>query len=135
MRHALQTPNHAKIPEFESHLMRRAGARCELCAAEGVHLGVFQAGPPLDETHIEQHILICETCRAEMNHLEDRLIDKANLDHWHCLTHAVWSDVPVAKVLSLHILELLPNSESWGKQLLKQVYIEPELEAWLQSLS
>ena len=51
--------------------------------------------------------------------------------HWHCLNHAVWSEVPAVQVMSVRLLRRLTGTKQhWAEELLEQAYLEPDLEEW-----
>ncbi len=107
-------------------LVRRASSSCELCSVSGVSLHVFEVGPIDDEIDYEKCILICETCYEQ---IEDS--KKMDITRWKFLNNAVWSSVPPVQVISVRLLKKFAKEESWAQELLDQVYIDPEIQSWI----
>ena len=113
-------------------LARRARSQCELCGAKGVSLHIFEVDPVPKEPSLEHSILICSTCEEQINSPKTR-----DPHHWRCLSSAVWSEVLPAQVQALVVLDqLLDNgvAQDWAQDLKDTLYIEPETQAWLDSL-
>ena len=54
-----------------------------------------------------------------------------NPHEWRQLHETVWSEIPVIQVMSLRLLRRLSaRNEVWATELLEQVIVSPEIEAW-----
>ena len=78
--------------------------------------------PPGDAS-AERSVLSCGVCAPQ--------VEGAELDgeHWFCLREAVWSEVPAVQVVSLRLLKRLDGAD-WAQELLGQVYVADEVQAW-----
>jgi protein PhnA len=101
-------------------LQARAGGVCELCGS-AADLAV-RTVPPGDEP--EQAVLVCSTCAPQ---LDDP--DELEPNHWHCLSGAMWSQVPAVQVLSWRLLQRL-RDHGWAQDLADQLYLDDTLLAW-----
>jgi len=110
----------------EANLLTRSGSKCELCTASET-LSVYEI-PPSSNGEEDQCILICETCRQQ---IED--LNKIESDHWRCLNDSMWSQVPAVQVMAWRMLTRL-NTESWAQGLLEMLYLDDELLQWAQAL-
>ena len=50
--------------------------------------------------------------------------------HWRCLNHAIWSDVPVVKMLAIAMLQQVAEEEPWALALFEQVYLTDDELRW-----
>ena len=109
------------------NLARRASSKCELCEAAGVRLETFEVPPVPEEPDMDHCLLICGECK-------ERLADRKHRqpDHWRCLTKTIWSELPVAKVLSIRLLRELSSSQGWAADTLENAWLEPEVEEWAE---
>ena len=105
----------------EQDLMQRSGSQCELCASKE-NLQVYEI--PHSPADAESHILICETCKSQ---IEDP--EKVNPNHWRCLNDSMWSPVPAVQVISWRMLKRL-KSEGWPQDLLDMMYMEEDVKEW-----
>lgn len=105
----------------EQDLMQRSGSQCELCASKE-NLQVYEI--PHSPEGAEDHILICETCKSQ---IEDP--EKVNPNHWRCLNDSMWSPVPAVQVISWRMLKRL-KSEGWPQDLLDMMYMEEDVKEW-----
>ncbi len=109
-------------------LVRRSGAKCELCshAHETLHSVEIKPVPLVPS---EDHTLfLCETCKGA--------VEGGNLhaQEMHYLEEMVWSDLPVLQVAALRLCRKLKEAgEPWAAELLENVYLSPEVEEWLDS--
>ncbi len=108
-------------------LARRARSTCELCEASGVPLHPYEVPPAPAEPELESCVLLCETCREQLDHPPRR-----DANHWRCLNKSVWSQVTPVQVLAVRMLRELALRETWAAELLEQVYITPEVQAWVE---
>lgn len=115
------------ISSMGRHLARRSGSCCELCAVCGVPLGPWEVPPLLAEPELDRTIFVCAICKEQLTHPK-----KVDPKHWHCLHHSVWSKVPAVQVTSVAMLRKLIK-EDWAEELLEQVYVEPEVIAWIDA--
>lgn len=104
-------------------LARRAHSHCELCGNSGVKLGTREIEPVPVEPVIERCLLICEPCGTE---LDRRVLDE---QYWRFLETVAWSELPALQVTAVRLLRAL--RAPWSEQLLDQLYLFPESEAWL----
>ena len=111
--------------KLEQQLQQRSDNKCELCQS-GDTLKIYEV-PPQDSSNPDNSILICDTCRAQIE-------KKAELDskHWNCLTTSMWSEVPGVQVLSWRLLNRLRN-ESWAMESLDMMYMEDDRLAWAKA--
>jgi protein PhnA len=106
---------------LEQDLFQRSDSKCELCCS-GEDLDVFAV--PDSPANAEDHILICATCREQ---IEDP--EKRDPNHWRCLNDSMWSPVPAVQVMAWRILNGL-KAEGWPQDLLDMMYMDDELKAW-----
>ena len=109
----------------EKALHERSGSKCELCGATD-NLGVY-AIPPDSDGSAEQSILICGTCREQ---IEDPA--KVDANHWRCLNDSMWSQVPAVQVMAWRMLTRL-SAEGWPQELLDMMYLEEDTLAWAKA--
>lgn len=107
-------------------LARRSGSCCEMCLRCGVALAPWEVPPVKAEPDIDRAIFVCDECKSQMTHPK-----KIDPNHWHCLHKSVWSDVTAVKVTAVAMLQRL-QSEDWAEELIEQVYLEPEEQAWVE---
>ena len=90
---------------------------CELCGATD-ELQQFEVSP--SDGSDDRSVYVCKTCHTQLN-------DQAPLDpnHWHCLSDAMWSEVPAVQVVSYRLLKKLGNQE-----LLEILYLDENLQSW-----
>lgn len=112
------------VSMFGKDLVRRSGARCELCEANGVKLSVFEIPPVREEPDYEKCIFVCDTCREQVENPK-----WMKPDHWRCLNNTMWSEVPGVQVMSVRMLRRLAEYD-WAADLLDQAMLDEEMEAW-----
>lgn len=110
--------------DVDKAVIDRAGGRCELCGGDEA-LQVMPVPPGSIEAP-EGNILVCEVCAPQ-------IAGEADLDekHWFCLRQSVWSEVPVVQVVSLRMLKRF--DAAWAHELLGQVYVPDEVQAWVDA--
>jgi protein PhnA len=113
------------LNQFGKDLVRRSKGACELCGASHVHHAIYEVEPLSEPPRFDRCILICETCKDQLDHPR-----RMQPEHWHFLAAAVWSDIPAVQVTAVRTLRLLQR-EDWARDLLDQVYLAPEIEAWV----
>ena len=106
---------------LEQELFQRSGSQCELCGAKE-DLQVYKV--PDSPADAESHILICETCKEQ---IEDP--EKVDPNRWRCLNDSMWSTVPAVQVMSWRMLNRL-KGEGWPQDLLDMMYMDEDLKAW-----
>ena len=106
---------------LEQDLMQRSSSQCELCGSkENLHVFAIPDSP----SGVENHILICETCKTQ---IEDP--EKVDVKHWRCLNDSMWSPIPAVQVMSWRMLNRL-KAEGWPQDLLDMMYMEEEVKEW-----
>lgn len=113
------------LSRFEAELQARAGNRCELCQGKEALDGF--ALPP-KEPSAAHCVLVCSKCRAAMS------ADDLDAKSWFGLKESIWSEVPAVQVLSWRLLKRM-DGESWVQDLLGQIYLDEETEAWASATS
>ena len=98
-------------------LKKRANNMCELCGATD-ELQQFEVSP--SDGSDDRSVCVCGTCHAQLSN--QTLLDS---NHWHCLSEAMWSEVPAVQVLSYRLLKKLGNQE-----LLEMLYLDEDLQIW-----
>ena len=109
----------------EKELQVRSESKCELCSATE-NLAVYEV-PPESNGKSEQSILICETCKEQ---IEDP--EKMDANHWRCLNDSMWNQVPAVQVMAWRMLSRL-SSEGWPQDLLEMLYLDDDLLTWAQA--
>jgi len=109
-------------------LTRRAKSKCELTGAAGVPLWPYEVPPVGEDPDIDRTLLISEECR-EMLDYPERLAGR----HWQCLAEAVWSEMPAVQVVAWRMLNELAKREDWAREVLEEVFLDPETEAWARN--
>ncbi|MEF3191993.1 MAG: PhnA domain-containing protein [Campylobacterales bacterium] len=105
---------------IEAILIERSGGRCELCGStEG--LGVVAVAP--SDGSAEQSVYLCTRCQGQLS-------DMNNLDvnHWRCLSDAMWSQVPAVQVLAWRLYDALGDFEQRD-----MIYLEDDVRAWAEA--
>lgn len=115
------------LSSFGKALARRSRSSCELCEASGVKLVVFEVAPIPEEPEYERCIFICQTCQKQIEKPK-----KMDPHHWRSLYGTVWSEVPAVQVMAVRLLRRLAPSEVWAEELLEQLYLEEEVQEWIE---
>ena len=111
---------------FMKDLVRRSRSKCELCQRAGTRLEAIEVTPLPDEPLLDHTLFCCESCIKQIHAPE-----KMNPHEWRQLHETVWSETPVIQVMSLRLLRRLSaRNEVWATELLEQVIVSPEIEAW-----
>jgi protein PhnA len=110
---------------IESELNIRSKNQCELCSSTS-NLGVYDV-PPNAQQRIEDSLLVCSTCLAQLDKKEP-----LNSAHWNCLLESMWSEVPAVQVVSWRMLNRL-RGESWAVDAIDMLYFDEEMMAWAKS--
>ncbi len=114
------------VSTFGKDLSRRAKSKCELCTMSGTKLYTYELPPEEDLPEYNNCILICDTCREQ--------IDKPKYmkpDYWRLLNDTMWSEVPVVQVMSIRMLKRLMKENHWAEDLYEQAYASEEIMAWV----
>lgn len=109
-------------------LTRRAKSKCELTGAAGVSLWPYEVPPVGEDPDIDRTLLVSEECREMLEHPE-RLAGR----HWQCLAEAVWSEMPAVQVVAWRMLNELAKREDWAREVLEEVFLDPEVEEWART--
>ncbi|MEQ8763457.1 MAG: phnA protein [Planctomycetota bacterium] len=107
-------------------LARRSRSQCELCETSGVPLAAYEVPPLPDEPALETTLFLCEPCGREIQ--STKILDAARL---RVLEKTVWSELPAAQVVAVRWVRRLANDgEAWARELLENLYLDEEVEAW-----
>ena len=109
----------------EKALRERSESKCELCSATD-NLSVYEI-PPSSDGSEDQCILICNTCREQIDNPE-----KTDANHWRCLNDSMWSQTPAVQVIAWRMLTRL-SAGGWPQDLLDMLYLDDETLAWANS--
>ncbi|VAW70750.1 Protein PhnA [hydrothermal vent metagenome] len=110
---------------IEQTLLQRSESKCELCCAtENLHIYEI---PPSSDASAEQSILICNTCREQIDNP-----DKIEVNHWRCLNDSMWSQIPAVQVMAWRMLTRL-SAEGWPQDLLDMLYLEDDILNWAKA--
>ena len=107
-------------------LTRRSRASCELCTKSGISLSIYEVPPAPKEPQLDSVIYLCEPCISQLE--KPKLIDP---NHWRILSETVWSEVQAVQVMAVRLLRHLANNQAWAQKILEELYLEDELEAWI----
>lgn len=110
---------------IEKTLHARSESSCELCKANE-NLGIYEVPPNSNGTE-DECILICETCREQ---IEDP--EKLDVNHWRCLNDSMWSSIPAVQIMAWRMLTRL-RAEGWPQDLLDMLYLDEASLAWAQA--
>ena len=111
--------------KLEEVVLKRSENKCELCGATA-KLQVYEVLPQ-DRSTEENHIAICEKCKAQVDKKEE-----LDSNHWKVLSETMWSEVPGVQVVAWRMLNRLRN-ESWATDLLDMLYLDEEKMAWAKA--
>ncbi|MFT5719761.1 MAG: protein PhnA [Motiliproteus sp.] len=117
------------LSKFGKDLTRRAGSCCELCAAGGVKLSIHEVPPVPVDPDYDYCAFLCEHCIEQLDHPKRR-----DPDYWYFLSKKVWHEVPAIQVLAVWMCRQLSKDTPWAAELLEQLYLSPEVDAWLLRL-
>ncbi len=109
----------------ENELQTRSESKCELCSATN-ELSVYEI-PPVKDAGADECILLCETCKDQINHPEN-----IDVNHWRCLNDSMWSQIPAVQVMAWRMLTRL-SAEGWPQDLLDMLYLEDDVLNWAKS--
>ena len=106
-------------------LARRAKSKCEITGSAGGPLWPYEIPPAGDEPDIDRILLVSEECREVLEN-PGRLAGRS----WQCLAEAVWSENPAVQVVAWRMLTELAKREDWAREVLAEVFLDPEVEEW-----
>ncbi len=109
-------------------LARRAKSKCELTGAAGVPLRPYEVPPVGEDPEIGRTLLVSEACHEVLEHPK-RLAGRG----WQCLAETVWSELPATQVVAWRMLNHLAKREDWAREVIGEVFLDPEVEAWAKS--
>lgn len=109
-------------------LARRAKSKCEITGASGIPLWPYEVPPVGPTPDIDRTLLISEECHKMLEH-PDRLAGRG----WQFLAEAVWSEMPAIQVVAWRMLHELAKREDWAREVLEEVFLDPEVEEWAKS--
>lgn len=111
--------------KLEETVQQRSGNQCELCGS--TNDTQCYAVPPQDQATVDNTILICAKCRAQIEKREE-----LDSPHWKGLTERMWSEVPGVQVMAWRMLNRLRH-ESWAADNLDMLYLDDERLAWAKA--
>ena len=117
----------ARVNMLGKALARRSRAHCELCDASGVALSVFEVPPELEDPTADAALFLCEACRSQIDN--PRHFDPKR---WRFLAESVWSELPAVQVMAVRLLRHLCDSEEWAASALEDLYLDEDIEAWVE---
>jgi protein PhnA len=111
---------------FAKDLVRRSRSKCELCGDQGQRLHIYELLHEEAYTDASHCLFICNECFGQIT-------DPTTMDsrHWHCLYHAIWSEIPVVQVMAIHLLDRLAETDYWAAELREQCLPTEEIAQWV----
>jgi protein PhnA len=109
-------------------LARRSKSKCELTGVSGVPLRPYEVPPVSSEPDLERTLLLSEACHEVLEHPK-----KLTGRGWQCLVEAVWGNLPAAQVVAWRMLSQIGRREHWARQVIDELMLDPEVEAWAKS--
>jgi protein PhnA len=106
-------------------LLIRSGSKCELCSSTDDLDGY--AIPPDSDDQVDQCVLICSTCRDQVEETVSM-----DINHWRCLNDSMWSQEPAVQVMAWRMLTRL-STEGWPQDLLDMLYLDDDTLAWARA--
>lgn len=108
-------------------MARRARSKCELCTAAGVSLAPLEVPPIPEEPELESTLMLCEPCHKAASG------KKIDFSTWRFLESAVWSELPATQVVAVRLLKKLgQNKVAWANDTLENLYLDPDIESWVE---
>ena len=123
-------------------LSRRSKSRCEQCSAS-TSLSVFEVPPLPEEPSVASSLFLCESCHLRLTTVlpnpkkkshsqEDDLFQSNDLLF---LQEKVWSEIEVVQVVAILLSHKAKNlGYGWAIEMLDGIYMEENVERWLQEL-
>ncbi|WP_133407535.1 PhnA domain-containing protein [Parashewanella tropica] len=106
---------------LSKELTTRCGGKCELCSSES-ELSVFDVS---SSAQSDTEIALCSVCSEQVARTEG-----FDVNHLRCLNDSMWSTIPAVQVMSARMLNRL-SSETWAQDLKDMLYLDEELQAWV----
>ncbi|GGW83354.1 PhnA domain-containing protein [Alteromonas halophila] len=110
---------------IEQAVRERAEGQCELCQSQ-LPLSLY-AIPDSPVQDAGSTLALCETCQIQLS--GDQAPD---MNHWRCLSDAIWSTVPGVQVVAWRMLQQL-NSEAWAQDLIDIAYLQDDVRVWAEA--
>lgn len=110
-------------------LARRAKSKCELTGVAGVPLRPYEVPPVGEDPDMARTLLVSEACLEVLDH-PARLKGR----EWQILAETVWSELPATQVVAWRMLNHLAKSEDWAREVIEEVFLDDEVEAWAKSV-
>jgi len=112
----------AAVQALGKDLSRRARSKCELCGEAGP-LRIHEPLPAPDAPELDEALLVCDACTmAIAGHRDPHAL--------RFLETAVWSELPIAQVAAVRLLEQLVADEvDWAADLADQLWIDESIRA------
>lgn len=96
---------------------------CPLCSADApLQPYAVEGGPAGAEA------MICGTCAEQLDGTPEAA-------HWRGLASAMWSEEVAVQVLAARMLTRLAADEAWAQDLLDQLYLDEETQAWADNVA
>jgi protein PhnA len=118
----------AALQALGKDLARRAKSKCELTGVGGVSLRAYEVPPVGPEPDIERTLLVSEACIEVLENPR-----KLKGREWQCLAETVWSEMPAIQVVAWRMLNHLAKNEDWARDVLEELFLDEEVEAWARS--
>jgi len=107
-------------------LARRAHAHCELCTSAGARLTALEVPPLPPEPELEHTLFLCDRC---LTGVQGGKVDDGT---WRFLEETIWSELGPVQVTAVRMARRLSlEGAGWATELLANVYLSPEIEAWV----
>lgn len=74
--------------------------------------------------------MFCETCAEQISQPKRR-----DINHWRCLSGAIWSEVTIVKALAMVMLERINDKAPWASDLQEQAYLLEEEQLLVEQIS
>ena len=120
----------AALQAIGKDLARRAKSKCELTGAAGVRLLPYEVPPVALAPDLDRTLLVSEACHEVLENPK-RLAGR----QWNCLAEIVWSEMPAVQVVAWRMLKRLAQNEDWAREIVEEVFLDPEVEAWANSVT
>ncbi len=126
--HEIHQARVAALQALGKDLARRAKSKCELTGAAGVPLRPYEVPPVETEPALERTLLVSEPCLEALERPKS-----LSGQEWRCLAETVWSELPAAQVVAWRMLKVLSAREDWARDVLDEVFFDPDVQEWAES--
>ena len=109
-------------------LNRRSKSKCELCL-KSASLQVVAIPPLPEQPSVDAAIFCCASC-LPLTDNQKKLPESGEL---RFLETAVWSEVRPVQIAAVRALRRLANASDWAADALDSLYLDPEIEALIDS--